>query len=71
MAAWLSVCPQIGAEMEAPELFAIAVPEEQLECGWDRALQGVFGPRQCLCCVESPRGVGSLLTIVQGRMQEQ
>eukprot|EP00076_Gallus_gallus_P010862 XP_004945874.1 tetratricopeptide repeat protein 16 [Gallus gallus] len=56
--------------MEAPELFATAVPEEQLEGGWDRALQGVFGPRQCLRCVESPRGVGSLLTIVQGRMQE-
>ncbi|XP_042686732.1 tetratricopeptide repeat protein 16 isoform X1 [Centrocercus urophasianus] len=56
--------------MEAPELFATAVPEEQLEGGWDRALRRLFGPSQCLRSVERPRGVGSLPAIVQGRMQE-
>lgn len=69
----LSVCPQVGVEMEVPELFATAVPEEQLESGWDRAqaLRRLFGPSQCLRSVESPSGVGSLPAIVQGRMQEQ
>ncbi|XP_019476974.1 tetratricopeptide repeat protein 16 isoform X2 [Meleagris gallopavo] len=58
--------------MEVPELFATAVPEEQLESGWDRAqaLRRLFGPSQCLRSVESPSGVGSLPAIVQGRMQE-
>ncbi|XP_021269298.1 tetratricopeptide repeat protein 16 isoform X3 [Numida meleagris] len=56
--------------MEAPELFATAVPEEQLEGGRERALRRIFGPSQCLRSVERPRGVGSLPAIVQGRMWE-
>ncbi|XP_031457484.1 tetratricopeptide repeat protein 16 isoform X2 [Phasianus colchicus] len=56
--------------MEASKLFATAVPEEQLEDGWDRALRRLFGPSQCLRSVESPRDVGNLPAIVQGRMQE-
>ncbi|OXB69144.1 hypothetical protein ASZ78_009620 [Callipepla squamata] len=47
--------------MEAPELFATAVPEEQLRRG------AVFGPTRG---VESPAAVGSVRAAVRGRMRE-
>ncbi|XP_035197630.1 tetratricopeptide repeat protein 16 isoform X2 [Oxyura jamaicensis] len=59
-----------GTEMDAGELFATAVPGEQLEAGWERALRRIFGPSRCLSGVERPRGAGPFAAVVQGRMRE-
>nr|XP_038021087.1 tetratricopeptide repeat protein 16 isoform X4 [Anas platyrhynchos] len=59
-----------GAEMAAEELFATAVPEEQLEAGRERALQRIFGSSRCLRSIECPREAGPFGAVVQGRMRE-
>lgn len=70
-AAGSCVLLQGGAEMDAGELFATAVPGEQLEARWERALRRIFGPSRCLCGVERPREAGPFAAVVQGRMREQ
>nr|XP_047911844.1 tetratricopeptide repeat protein 16 isoform X4 [Anser cygnoides] len=69
-AAGSCVLLQGGAEMDAGELFATAVPGEQLEARWERALQRIFGPSRCLRGVERPREAGPFAAVVQGRMRE-
>eukprot|EP00075_Anas_platyrhynchos_P037691 XP_027326944.1 tetratricopeptide repeat protein 16 isoform X2 [Anas platyrhynchos] len=59
-----------GTEMAAEELFATAVPEEQLEASRERALQRIFGSSRCLRSIECPREVGPFGVVVQGRMRE-
>lgn len=70
-AAGSCVLLQGGAEMAAGELFATAVPEEQLEAGRERALQRIFGSSRCLRSIECPREAGPFGVVVQGRMREQ
>nr|XP_025969562.1 tetratricopeptide repeat protein 16 [Dromaius novaehollandiae] len=57
-------------EMEAGELFPTAVPEEQVQEGWERSLEKIFRPGQCLRSIEGPREASYLPVIVRDRMQE-
>uniref|UniRef100_A0A8B9PX79 Tetratricopeptide repeat domain 16 n=1 Tax=Apteryx owenii TaxID=8824 RepID=A0A8B9PX79_APTOW len=65
-----STVPPGGTEMEAGGLFATAVPEEQLQEGWEKSLERIFRPSQCLRSIEGPREVRYLPVIVRDRMQE-